>query len=82
MFWVSTLPAYLTLVRFDNVFRSKTHKKLEERFLIGRNWTKRANFRGSPLVQATHHTKTEKQTINSTCVSWIWEAGRKERARD
>ena len=28
--------------------RSKTHKRLKERFLIGRNRTKCANFRGSP----------------------------------
>ena len=31
--------------------RSKTHKRLKERFLIGRNRTKHANFRGSPLFQ-------------------------------
>ena len=36
------------------------------RFLIGRNRTKRAKFRGSPLFQATYNIKTEKQTINST----------------
>ena len=40
--------------------RSKTDKKLKERFLIGRNRTKRANFRGSPLFLATQKTKTEK----------------------
>ena len=39
---------------------SKTHKRLEERFLIGRNRTKRANFRGSPLFQATY--KKQQQT--------------------
>ena len=44
----------------------KTHKRLKKRFLIGRNRTKRANFRGSPLSQATHNIKTEKQTINWT----------------
>ena len=43
---------------------TKTHKRLKERFLIGRNRTKRANFRGSPLFQATYDMKTEKQTIN------------------
>ena len=32
--------------------RSKTHKRLEVRILIGRNRTKRASFRGSPLFQA------------------------------
>ena len=46
--------------------RSKTHKRLKERFLTGRNRSKRANVRGSPLFQATFNTKTEKQTINST----------------
>ena len=45
---------------------SKTHKRLKEQFLIGRNRTKRAHFRGSPLFQATYKTKTEKYTINST----------------
>ena len=49
--------------------RPKTHKRSKERFLTGRNRTKRANFRGSPLFQATNNIKTEKQTINSTCVS-------------
>ena len=29
--------------------RSKTHKRLKERFLLRRNRTKRANFRGNPL---------------------------------
>ena len=46
--------------------RSKTHKRLKECFLIGRNRTKHANFWGSPLFQATYNMKTEKQTINST----------------
>ena len=49
--------------------RSKTHKRLKERFLLRRNRTKRANFRGSPLFQASYNNKnkqTEKQTINST----------------
>ena len=48
--------------------RSKTHKMWKERFLIRRNRTKRATFRGSPVFQATYNNnnKTEKQTINST----------------
>ena len=46
--------------------RSQTHKRLKERFLLGRNRTKRAHFRGSPLYQTTYNRKTEKQTINST----------------
>ena len=37
--------------------RSKTHKSLRERFLIGRNKTKRALFRGSPLFKATYNIK-------------------------
>ena len=41
--------------------KSKTHKRLKERFLIGRNRTKRANFRGSPLFQATYNIKKKKQ---------------------
>ena len=41
---------------------SKIQTRLKERFLIGRNRTKRANFRGSPLFQATYNMKTEKKT--------------------
>ena len=37
----------------------KTHKRLKERFLIRRNRTKRANFRGKPLFQATYNNTTE-----------------------
>ena len=47
------------------MLRSKTHKRLKERFLIGRHRTKRAIFRGSPLFQTTYNQETEKQTINS-----------------
>ena len=43
--------------------RSKTHMRWKERFLIGRNRTKHANFQGSPLFQAMYSIKTEKQTI-------------------
>ena len=49
--------------------RSKTHKRLKERFLIGRNMTKRANFRGSPLFQATYNINVQhkhRKTNNST----------------
>ena len=42
---------------------SRTHKRLKERFLIGQNRTKHANFRGSALFHATYNIKTEKQTI-------------------
>ena len=51
--------------------RSKTHKRLKERFLIGRNRTKRANVRGSPLSQATYNRKTEKQTITSAYLASV-----------
>ena len=40
--------------------RSETHKRLKEHFLIRRNRTKRANFRGKPLFQATYNKTTEK----------------------
>ena len=36
--------------------RSKTHKRLKECFLIGQNWTKRANFWCNHLFQATYDT--------------------------
>ena len=48
------------------VQRSKTHQRLEERFLIGRNRTTSANFRGIPLFQARYNIKTQKQSISST----------------
>ena len=37
----------------------KTHERLKERFLIRRNRTKRAHFRGNPLFQATYNNTTE-----------------------
>ena len=45
--------------------RSKTHKRLKERFLVGPNRTKRANFRGSPLYHAMYNIKTEDLTNTS-----------------
>ena len=65
-----------------NWFYSKTHTRLKERFYIGRNGTKRSNFRGSPLFQATYKRKTEKQTINSTYLVSVRcsEAGGRKRA--
>ena len=42
--------------------RSKTHKRLKRTFF---NWTKQANFQGSPLFQAAYNIKTEKQTSYS-----------------
>ena len=65
--------AYLVTLQIQNTQKIK-------RTLF--NWTKRANFLGNPLFQATYNIKTEKQTINSTCASWIWEAGGRKRARD
>ena len=45
---------------------SKTHKRLKERLLIGRNRTQRAHFRESPIFQTTYDIKTEEEkTINS-----------------
>ena len=41
-----------------SVYRSKTHKRLNEHFLIGGNRTKHAHFWGSPLFQATYNIKT------------------------
>ena len=48
--------------KIDNE-RSKTHKRLKERFLIGRNMTKCAHFRGSPLFPsyAQHKKQTNKK---------------------
>ena len=46
----------------------KAHNRWKERFLTGRNRTKRTICRGSPLFQATYNRKTEKQTIKSTCL--------------
>ena len=42
---------------------SKTRKRLKERALIRRNRTKRANFRESPLFQATYNVKKIKKII-------------------
>ena len=50
--------------------RSKTHKKLKERFLVGRNKTKRANFRRSPLFQATYNIKKKKAITSTYLVSF------------
>ena len=61
-----------------------THTHTKTRFFIGRNRTKCANFRGSPLSKTTYNMKTEKQTIHSTYLvsSWMWKAGGRKRARD
>ena len=65
---LQTLPPILPTSIKSSFIRSKTHEIKRTPF----NWTKqeekkkRANFRGSPLFQATYKTKTVKQTINST----------------
>ena len=71
----------LYCVKNFGLYWSKTQKRLKERFLIGRNGTKRAKFGESPLFQATHNIKTEKQTIISTfsCVGQVLGGLRKEK---
>ena len=56
-------------------------QEIKRTFLIGRNRTKRAHFRGSPLFQAMYNIKTEKQTINSTYLSSVrcFEAAERKR---
>ena len=61
------------LVHFPSFFLSffwggiQNTQEIKERHLIGRNRTKPAYFRGSPLFQATYNIKTEKTTtVNST----------------
>ena len=48
------------------------------------NGTKRAHFRGSPLIQATYNIKTEKQTINLTYLVSVrcWEARREGKGHE
>ena len=55
----------MTLTQFFKIIISldPKHKKLKKRFLIGRNRTKHAHFRGSPFFQAMYNIKTEKQAI-------------------
>ena len=44
---------------------AKTHKRLKERRLIGRNATKHADVRGSHLFLATYNIKTTVQQKNT-----------------
>ena len=60
--------------------RSKTHKRLKERFLIIRNRTKRANFRCNHLFQATHNT-TENSKTNLSLSVGCQEAGGRKRLK-
>ena len=62
--------------------RSKTRKRFKERFLIGRNRTKWANFWGSPLFNVCTTEKQKNKQFNLSCVSWMWEAGRRKQACD
>ena len=59
--------------------RSKTRKRLKEHFLIGRNRTKGANFRGSPLFQASYNSTTENSSTNLSCVSLMLGSWREEK---
>ena len=62
--------------------KSKTHKRLKERFLIGRHRTKLTNFRGSPLFQARYNNKKTNSQFNLPCVSWMREVGGRRGAQD
>ena len=67
--------------------RSRTHKKLKERFIIRRNMTKGAAFRASPLFQATYtnKSKTTATTENKQFIQFIWcqwDAGGRNRETD
>ena len=61
--------------------RSKTYKRLQERFLIRRNRTKRAHFWCNHLSQATYNT-TENSSTNLSLFVRCQEAGRRKRAWD
>ena len=51
--------------KVDFFYQDPKHTKdKRECFLIGQNKSKRTNFRGSPLFQATYNIKKEKQTIS------------------
>ena len=52
-----------TRVRVNTPHGSPKHKRLKERFLLGRNRTKRAHFRGSPLFQSAYNIKQNKHLI-------------------
>ena len=59
---------------------SKTRERLKERFLVRRNRTKRANFRGSPLFkQRTKQQQKNKQLIQLTSCPLDVGGWRKER---
>ena len=50
-----------SLVNALSEFRSKTHKRLQERFLMEENRTKRANFRASPLFSSYEQHKNRRK---------------------
>ena len=58
---------------------SKTDKRLRERFLVGQNRTKCANFLGVPFFQAMYNIKTEKQSIHLADVSLMLGCWQKEK---
>ena len=56
--------------------RSKTHKRLKERFLIRRSKTKHANFQGKPLFQTTYNNTTENSWFDSFLLLYVaWKRG-------
>ena len=47
------------------VIPTQTHKRLKERFLVGRNRTKRAHFRGTPFFKLrTAQNQKNQQQLN------------------
>ena len=65
-----------------NINRFKTHR-LKEHFFVRRNRTKRANFRGKPLFQATYNNTTENSSTNLSFVRLMpgnWREERQSRA--
>ena len=62
-----------------HTYKSKTYKRLKERFLIRRNRTKHANFRCNHLFRAKYNRKQINQpSLSVRCQ----EAGGRKRAKD
>ena len=57
--WIKKIWNRVDCQRYEKKKRTQAHKRLKERFLIRRNRTKRADFRGIPLFQATYNNTTE-----------------------
>ena len=76
----SKMPSHICQVQSKPaVTLFRTHKSLKERVSIRRNRTKRANFRGSPLLQATYNNKTENSLTNLSCVTLMLGGWREEK---